>query len=66
MEPELNLRIGKLYDIIQLFIEKTELKKDELNLYNILSMDLSSCLKKKILQIYLFYFINDKINDYSN
>ena len=65
MEPELNLRIGKLYDIIQLFIEKTELKKDELNLYNILSMDLSSCLKKKILQIYLFYFINDKINDYT-
>ena len=65
MKPELNVRIGKLYDIIQLYIEKSELEKDQFHLYNILSLDLSSCMKKKVLQMYIFYFINDKISDKS-
>ena len=51
VQPELNLRIGKLYVIIQLYIEK-----DEINLYNILSMDLSSCLKKKYYK-YIYFIL---------
>ena len=63
IHPELNSRIGKLYDIIQLYIDKKEPEKEDINLYKILSLDLSSCLKKKVIQIYVFHFINDKIPD---
>ena len=65
MQPEMNLKLGKLYDIIQLYIEKTEPEKDQINLYSILSLDLSSCMKKKVIQFYILYFINDKINNKS-
>ena len=58
--PEIITRIGKLSDIIQLYIDKTDPEKDKINLYQALSLDLSSCLKKKIIQIYILYFINDK------
>ena len=64
MQPELNSRVGKLYDIIQLYLDKIESEKDHnIILYSILSLDLSSCLKKKIVQIYLFHFISDKNSD---
>ena len=63
MKPEMNSRIGKLCEIIQLYIDKKEPEKDEINLYKILSLDISPCLKKKIMQIYIFHFINDKITD---
>ena len=64
MKPEINSRIGKLFDIIQLYLDKVESEKDQdMILYNILSLDLSSCLKKKIVQIYLFHLINDKNSD---
>ena len=63
MKPEMNSRVGKLFDVIQLFVDNIELEKGQINLYEILSLDLSSCLKKKIIQIYIFHFINDKIND---
>ena len=58
--PDIITRIGKLSDIIQLYIDKTDPEKDKINLYQALSLDLSSCLKKKIIQIYILYFINDK------
>ena len=39
-------------------LNKIESEKDQdMILYNILSLDLSSCLKKKIVQIYLFHLI---------
>ena len=64
MKPEINSRIGKLFDIIQLYLDKIESEKDQdMILYNILSLDLSSCLKKKIVQIYLFHLISDKNSD---
>ena len=64
MQPELNSRLGKLFDIIQLYLDKIESEKEQnIILYSILSLDLSSCLKKKIVQIYLFHFINDKNPD---
>ena len=63
IQPELNARIGKLYDIIQIFIDKADAEKQEINLYKILCLDLSSCLKKKVIQIYMLHFINDKISN---
>ena len=32
-----------------------------MNLYKALTLDLSPCLKKKIIQIYIMYFLNEKI-----
>ena len=63
MKPEMNSRIGKLFDIIQLYIDIIEPEKDDFNLYKILSLDLSPCLIKKVIQIYILHFINDKISD---
>ena len=63
INPEMNSRIGKLIDIIQLYIDKIDPEKEQINLYKALSLDLSSCLLKKIIQIYIFHFINDKISD---
>ena len=61
--PEMNSRIGKLADIIQLYLDKKDQDKDEINLYESLALDLSPCLKKKIIQLYIFHFINDKISE---
>ena len=63
INPPMNSRIGKLNDLIILYIEKIEQENDQMNLYKSLALDLSPCLKKKIIQIYLMYFINDKIPD---
>ena len=63
VQPDMNSRLGKLLDIIQLYIDKVDPGKDKINLYTILALDLSPCLKKKIIQIYIYHFINDKITD---
>ena len=63
ISPQINSRIGKLSDIIQLYIDKTDPEINQINLYQSLCLDLSSCLKKKIIQIYELHFINDKISD---
>ena len=63
IQPELNARVGKLYDIIQIYIDKADVEKQEINLYKILCLDLSSCLKKKVIQIYMLHFVNDKISN---
>ena len=63
MKPEINSRIGKLFEIIQLYIDKVEPEKEQFNLYKILSLDLSPCLIQKVIQIYILHFINDKISD---
>ena len=63
INPDINSRIGKLADIIQLYLDKIDPEKDEINLYDSLALDLSPCLKKKIIQLYIFHFINDKISD---
>ena len=61
IQPDMNSRLGKLLDIIQIYIDKVDQEKDKINLYTILALDLSPCLKKKIIQIYIYHFINDKI-----
>ena len=62
MRPEMNEKIGKLFDIIQLYIDKLNRDKDTVNLFKLLSLDLSPCLQKKIIEAYYNHFTNSNIN----
>ena len=63
MNPELSTKIEKFIDIIKIYIDKKLYKEEEdvINLYKLLSLDLSPCLQKKIIQIYFCHFQNDKV-----
>ena len=62
MDPEMNIKVEKLFSIIQLYIEKYNDGEEAVNLYKLLSLDLSPCLQKKIIQLYYFHFQNPKID----
>ena len=62
MHPEMNEKIGKLFDIIQLYLDKLNKDKDTVNLFKLLSLDLSPCLQKKIIEAYYNHFSNSTIN----
>ena len=55
--PELNIKIRKLFEIIQMYINKFE--QDEIVLYKLLLLDLSPCLQIKIIDAYINYFIGN-------
>ena len=61
MEPELDVRLNELFKIIQIFINKFCDNDETVNLFQLLSLDLSPCLQNKIIEIYLNYFENKKI-----
>ena len=61
MNPEMNDQIGKLFQIIQIYIDKFESNEEEVNLFKLLSLDLSPCLQKKIVETYLSHFTNNLI-----
>ena len=65
MDPEMNIKVEKLFSIIQLYIEKYNEGDEAVNLYKLLSLDLSPCLQKKIIQLYYSHFQNAKIPDTS-
>ena len=62
MEPGLNIRLNEIFKIIQIYIEKFCEEEQTNNLFQLLSLDLSPCLQKKIIQVYLNYFRNEKID----
>ena len=62
MNPEMNERIGKLFDIIQLYIDKLDSIEEEVNLFKLLSLDLSPCLQKKIIKTYLVHFSSNTVS----
>ena len=62
MNPEMNYKIDKLFDIIQLYIKEYYKEKEIVNLYKLLSLDLSPCLQKKIIQAFINYFSGKNIN----
>ena len=62
MNPEMNEKTGKLFDIIQLYIDKLDPDEEEINLFKILSLDLSPCLQKKIIQTYISHFTSTSIS----
>ena len=47
--------------IIQIYIDKLCDEEQTMNLFQLLSLDLSPCLQKKIIQVYINYFGNEKI-----
>ena len=61
MNPEMNTKIEKVFNIIQLYIEKFYQEEETNNLFKLLSLDLSPCLQKKIIQVYISIFLNEKI-----
>ena len=62
MNPEMNEKTGKLFDIIQLYIDKLDPDEEEINLFKLLSLDLSPCLQKKIILAYNSHFANTSIS----
>ena len=63
MDPDMNTKVGKLFETIQLYINKLSNEPDTINLFKLLSLDLSPCLQKKIIMVYQFFFDNHKIQD---
>ena len=60
LEPDMNVRVGKLFEIIQLFIDNESKEDETANLFKLLSLDISPCLQKKIIATYQKYFDNRK------
>jgi hypothetical protein len=61
MLPEMNYKVGKLFQIIQLYIDKIDDDSQIDDIFKLLSLDLSPCLQKKIIQLYISHFTNKKI-----
>ena len=61
MDPEMDVRLDELFKIIQIYIDKLCDDEQTVNLFQLLSLDLSPCLQKKIVEIYINYFGNKKI-----
>ena len=61
MNPEMNDKIGKLFEIIQLYIDKLDPNEEEVNLFKLLSLDLSPCLQKKIIETYIRHFQSNSV-----
>jgi hypothetical protein len=65
MNPDMNEKVGKLFETIQLFVNKLSNEADTANLFKLLSLDLSPCLQKKIIKTYQLFFKNSKIPEES-
>ena len=61
MEPGMDERLDDLFKIIQIYIDKLCDDEKTVNLFQLLSLDLSPCLQKKIIEIYINYFGSKKI-----
>ena len=62
MSPTLSLRIKKLFEIIQYYIDNTEEDNNFNDLLKILALDLSPCLQNKIILLYVNHFSNEKVS----
>ena len=63
MIPELNLRIDKLFNIIQFYIDNSKEDKIFKDIFKLLSLDLSPCLQNRIILLYISHFMNEKIDE---
>ena len=63
MKPEMKTKINKLFETIQIYMDKLPNDPEIINLFKLLSLDLSPCLQTKIIQVYKYYFENKKINN---
>ena len=63
MNPDMNSKVGKLFETIQFYVNYLSNESDTILLFKLLSMDLSPCLQKKIIMTYINFFKNHKIED---
>ena len=61
--PEMNYKVGKLFEIIQLYIDNNVEDTQINDIFKLLSLDLSPCLQKKIIQLYISHFSNPEIQE---
>ena len=61
MNPEMGKKVDKLFDTIQIYINKLDSDKETINLYKLLSLDISPCLQRKIIQVYIEHFNSENI-----
>ena len=51
MNPDMNTKISKLFEIIQLYLDKlTHEDEDDINLFKLLCLDFSPCIQQKIIR----------------
>ena len=62
MNPEMDEKLGKLFNIIQLYLDKLGNDEKDVNLFKLLLLDLSPCLQKKIIKTYYLHFTNNSIS----
>ena len=62
LNPDMDKKVGKLFEIIQLFVDNLSTEPETANLFKLLSLDLSPCLQKKIITVYKNFFHNRKIS----
>ena len=62
MNPEMNEKLGKFFDIIQLYLDKLGNEDEEFHLFKLLLLDFSPCIQKKIILTYSSHFINTYIS----
>ena len=63
MYPEMNIKVGTLFQIIQLYIDKITEGNQVEDIYKLLSLDLSPCLQKKIINLYISHFKSKKVSE---
>ena len=64
MNPDMNTKISKLFEIIQLYLDKlTHEDEDDINLFKLLCLDFSPCIQQKIIRAYISHFSNENITD---
>ena len=63
IEPNMDDRLKDLFQIIQLYVDELCDEEQTINLLQLLSLDLSPCLQKKIIQVYINFFDNGKIEE---
>ena len=61
MYPDMNIKVGILFQIIQLYIDKITERNQVEDIFKLLSLDLSPCLQKKIINLYISHFKSKKV-----
>lgn len=54
-------KVDKLFDTIQIYINRLPNDKEDINLYKLLTLDISPCLQNKIIDAYINHFNSDNI-----
>ena len=61
MSPEMGKKVDKLFDTIQIYINRLPTDKEDINLYKLLTLDISPCLQNKIIDAYINHFSSENI-----